>query len=77
MTVSESGRFAFTTRDNDSEGVKAMDSTVFTIGHSEHTLDAFLALLKRHEIGAVADVRSAPYSRHVPDFNNHPRGRSR
>jgi uncharacterized protein (DUF488 family) len=43
-----------------------MSSQVFTIGHSGHTPEAFLALLKQHEIGAVADVRSAPYSRHVP-----------
>jgi uncharacterized protein (DUF488 family) len=31
--------------------------------------EAFLALLNRHAIRAVADVRSEPYSRHVPHFN--------
>jgi uncharacterized protein (DUF488 family) len=35
--------------------------TVFTIGHSSHALDTFLALLARHGIEVVADVRSSPY----------------
>lgn len=43
--------------------------TVYTIGHSNHGLDAFIALLKRHGISALADVRSAPYSRFNPQFN--------
>ncbi len=37
--------------------------TIFTVGHSNHTLEAFLALLKRHGIEAVVDVRSHPYGR--------------
>ena len=45
------------------------DLQVFTIGHSNHTLDAFLTLLSKHEVSAVADVRSAPYSRFCPQFN--------
>ena len=36
---------------------------LFTIGHSTHTLEAFLALLERHAIAVVADVRSSPYGR--------------
>ncbi len=36
---------------------------VFTVGHSTHSLDAFLALLKHHGITAVADVRSQPHGR--------------
>lgn len=43
--------------------------TVYTIGHSTHGLDAFVALLKQHDITALADVRSAPYSRFNPHFN--------
>ena len=43
--------------------------TVLTIGHSTHALDAFVALLQRHHVTAVADVRSAPYSRFNPQFN--------
>lgn len=41
---------------------------IHTIGHSTHTLAAFLDLLGRAEIEVVADVRSAPYSRHTPHF---------
>ena len=40
---------------------------IFTIGHSNHSLEGFLALLAKRRIAAVADVRSAPYSR----FNSH------
>ena len=43
--------------------------TVLTIGHSTHTLEGFLALLRQHDVTAVADVRSAPYSRFNPQFN--------
>jgi uncharacterized protein (DUF488 family) len=49
-----------------------MDPTtnpIFTIGHSNHSLDAFVALLEQHGISALADVRSAPYSRFNPQFN--------
>ena len=42
---------------------------VFTIGHSNHTLEDFLRLLARHGITAVADVRSVPMSRPHPQFN--------
>lgn len=43
--------------------------TVYTIGHSTHETDAFVELLRRHEINALADVRSSPYSRFNPQFN--------
>ena len=42
---------------------------VLTIGHSNHDLDALIALLHRHRVTALADVRSAPYSRFNPQFN--------
>ena len=42
---------------------------IFTIGHSTHEFKRFVALLKHHGIGAVADVRSTPYSRWQPQFN--------
>jgi uncharacterized protein (DUF488 family) len=42
---------------------------VFSIGHSNHPLDAFLDLLRSHGIEVLVDVRSAPYSRYVPHFN--------
>lgn len=43
--------------------------TLYTIGHSTHETDAFVSLLGRHEIDALADVRSSPYSRFNPQFN--------
>lgn len=49
---------------------------LFTIGHSNHALDAFLQLLREHGISAVADVRSAPYSRYCPHFSKDPLSRS-
>jgi uncharacterized protein (DUF488 family) len=39
-----------------------------TVGHSNHAIEQFLALLRRHGIDVVADVRSRPYSRFVPHF---------
>ena len=46
--------------------------TVLTIGHSTHALEAFVALLQQHDVTAVADVRSTPYSRFNPQFNREP-----
>src|SRR4051812_631126 len=40
-----------------------------TVGHSAHDADTFVGLLRKHEVTAVADVRSAPFSRHTPHFN--------
>ena len=45
---------------------------VFTIGHSNLEFSKFLALLKQHNIQAIADVRSAPYSQYNPHFNREP-----
>lgn len=42
---------------------------LFTVGHSDHELTHFIALLNRHGITAVADVRSSPFSRLHPQFN--------
>jgi len=42
---------------------------LFTIGHSTHSSEQFLELLRCHCIQAVADVRSSPYSARVPQFS--------
>ncbi len=42
--------------------------TVWTIGHSTRPLPPFLALLERHGIEAVADVRRFPASRRHPQY---------
>jgi len=41
---------------------------IFTIGHSNASSGAFVALLQRHAIGLLVDVRAAPYSRRHPQF---------
>ena len=48
---------------------EAPDVRLFTVGHSNHTPEVFLALLQSHQIGAVADVRSSPFSRFNPQYN--------
>lgn len=47
------------------------DSFIFTIGHSTHSAERFIQLLKAHNIDIVYDVRSAPYSRFNPTFNQY------
>jgi uncharacterized protein (DUF488 family) len=42
---------------------------IFTIGHSNHSAEKFVGLMKEHGIEIVADVRSQPYSRHAPHFS--------
>jgi len=42
---------------------------VYTIGHSNHSLEVFLLLLESNEIELVVDVRSQPYSRYASHFN--------
>lgn len=42
---------------------------VYTIGHGRHPLEEFLALLARHGVQVLVDVRSQPYSRWAPQFN--------
>lgn len=46
-----------------------MEKSIFTIGHSTHPIEEFLGLLSRHEITALADVRSYPSSKRWPQFN--------
>jgi uncharacterized protein (DUF488 family) len=42
---------------------------LLTIGHSNHPLDRFLALLGRHGVEALVDIRRFPGSRKHPHFN--------
>ena len=42
--------------------------TVWTVGHSTHSLDVFVKLLNVHEIALLVDVRTAPNSRRHPHF---------
>ena len=43
--------------------------TLHTIGHSNHPIERFTALLRLHDIACLADIRSYPGSRWAPQFN--------
>lgn len=43
--------------------------TIWTIGHSIHPIAGFVALLQSQQIALLADVRSYPGSRRLPQFN--------
>lgn len=43
--------------------------TLYTIGHSNISIDDFIKVLNQHKIKILLDVRSAPYSKYVPYFN--------
>jgi uncharacterized protein (DUF488 family) len=46
-----------------------MEDVIYTVGHSTHSQERFIALLQSHGVTAVSDVRSKPYSRVNPQFN--------
>ncbi len=46
-----------------------MSGGVFTVGHSNRALAAFIALLQAHGVEQVVDVRRFPTSRRHPHFN--------
>ena len=48
---------------------RARMSSFFTLGHSNHSIETWLALVRRHEIEVVVDTRTSPYSKYVPQFD--------
>ena len=50
-------------------GKRMREIEIFTIGHSNHAIDRFIALLKQHGITALVDIRRFPSSRRHPHFN--------
>ncbi len=42
---------------------------LYTIGHSNHSIDEFVRLLHENGVKVLVDVRSTPLSRYVPQFN--------
>ncbi len=42
---------------------------IYTIGYGNRTCADFVAALREHAIAFLIDVRTAPYSRHQPDFS--------
>lgn len=48
----------------------AIHMTLYTIGHSNRSLEEFLALLNGHEVHTLVDIRSLPGSNKYPHFNS-------
>jgi uncharacterized protein (DUF488 family) len=44
-------------------------NVVYTIGHSTHTINEFIAMLRSFNLEIVVDVRHFPGSRRFPHFN--------
>jgi uncharacterized protein (DUF488 family) len=42
---------------------------IFTVGHSTHPAERFVALLRAHDVALLCDVRRFPASRRNPQFN--------
>ena len=47
----------------------SVETTIYTVGHSNHSIERFLSILQAAEVTAIADVRSQPFSRYNPQFN--------
>ena len=50
--------------------------TVYIVGHSTHSIDEFVGLLRAYGIERLVDVRTIPRSRHNPQFNRDMLGKS-
>jgi len=46
-----------------------VEQCIFTVGHSNVSAEAFLALISQHSIKKLVDVRSIPSSRRFPHFS--------
>lgn len=42
---------------------------IYTIGHTNHSVEYFIKLLQSHKINCIVDVRSTPLSKYTPQFN--------
>lgn len=49
-----------------------MSAKIFTIGHSNRSLEEFIDLLHLHNVQRLVDIRSIPGSRQNPQFNQKP-----
>ncbi|HRW93500.1 MAG TPA: DUF488 domain-containing protein [Thermotogota bacterium] len=49
--------------------MKAKDSILYTLGHSNHELEVFLGPLRQNGVEVVVDVRAQPYSAYAIQFN--------
>ena len=46
-----------------------MKQLIYTVGHSNQSAEEFLQLIMPHNINCIIDVRSMPYSKYTPQFN--------
>jgi uncharacterized protein (DUF488 family) len=54
----------------DTEGKAiCMPGPILTVGHSNRTIEDFLAILQAHGVEHLVDIRTVPRSRHNPQFN--------
>ncbi|MDQ2622138.1 MAG: DUF488 domain-containing protein [Actinomycetota bacterium] len=42
---------------------------IWSIGHSNHSLEELVALLEKHQVSRIADIRTVPKSRRNPQFH--------
>jgi uncharacterized protein (DUF488 family) len=47
-------------------------AVVYTVGHSTHPIETFIAMLAAHGVRTLVDVRTAPGSRRNPQFGQEP-----
>lgn len=58
----------FTHTDN-KKGSAVRPRTIYTIGHSTHSVEEFLEILQAFNIQVLVDIRSLPGSRKFPQYN--------
>ena len=46
-------------------------NVTYTIGHSTHTIEVFIAILQSFDIKTIVDIRRFPGSRKFPQFDQH------
>lgn len=44
-------------------------SKLFTIGYANKSIDDFIKILKLNNINCIVDVRTMPFSKQFPDYN--------
>ena len=49
---------------------------IYTIGHSNHTIEDFIGLLRKSGVQVLVDVRSKPVSGYCPHFDKEPLARA-
>lgn len=53
-----------------------MAESLYTVGHSTHSIEYFMEMLLEHKVNCIVDVRSLPASRFNPQYNKKALARS-